>query len=108
MRKKGLEPSRSCERQPLKLVRSAEEITALEYATAAGERAIVAMIASAVPSAQHQEVWLRMFAAATDATGETPLRLAIRAGNEANTSTGGPMLEELRAGQYCLDLVSTG
>lgn len=83
----------------VKLVKSAEEITVLEHATAAGERAIAAMIESAEPGAQHKDVWLRMFATLTEATGETPLRLAIRAGNEANTSTGGPMLEALRAGQ---------
>ena len=83
----------------IKLVRGKEEIVALEYATAAGERAITAMIESARPNAQHKDVWLRMFAAATEATGETPSRLAIRAGNEANTSTGGPMLESLLAGQ---------
>lgn len=83
----------------VKLVKSPEEVAVLEHATAAGERAIVAMIDSAVPGAQHKDVWLHMFAALTEATGEVPLRLAIRAGNEANTSTGGPMLEGLRAGQ---------
>ncbi|MDO8681295.1 MAG: M24 family metallopeptidase [Acidobacteriota bacterium] len=85
----------------VKLVRSDEEIAALEHATAAGERAIAAMIEIARPGAQHKDVWLRIFAEITGATGETPQRLAIRAGNEANTSTGGPMLETLRAGQIC-------
>jgi Xaa-Pro aminopeptidase len=47
----------------------------------------------------HKDVWLAMFTALTGATGETPSRLAVRAGNEANTSTGGPMLEVLQAGQ---------
>lgn len=83
----------------VKLVRSDEEIAALTQATAAGERAIRAMIERARPGVEHKDVWLAMFAAMTASTGETPQRLAIRAGNEANTSTGGPMLETIRAGQ---------
>jgi Xaa-Pro aminopeptidase len=83
----------------VKLVRSAEEIAALQMATLAGERGIAAMIDSARPGAEHKDVWLAMFSALTAATSETPQRLAIRAGNEANTSTGGPMLETIRAGQ---------
>ncbi|MBI3262156.1 MAG: M24 family metallopeptidase, partial [Acidobacteria bacterium] len=83
----------------VKLVRSAEEIAAMERATAAGERAIDAMIATARPGVAHKDVWLAMFTALTAATGETPARLAVRAGNEANTSTGGPMLEAIAAGQ---------
>jgi Xaa-Pro aminopeptidase len=83
----------------IKLVRSAEEIAVMEKATAAGELAIEAMRAAARPGAIHKDVWLAMFTALTGATGETPSRLAVRAGNEANTSTGGPMLEVLQAGQ---------
>jgi Xaa-Pro aminopeptidase len=83
----------------IKLLRSGEEIAAMEKATAAGELAIDAMIAHARPGAVHKDVWLAMFTALTAATGETPSRLAVRAGNEANTSTGGPMLEVLQAGQ---------
>ena len=83
----------------VKLLRSAEEIAVMEKATAAGELAIEAMRAAARPGAVHKDVWLAMFTALTGATGETPSRLAVRAGNEANTSTGGPMLEVLEAGQ---------
>jgi Xaa-Pro dipeptidase len=83
----------------VKLVRSAEEIAVMEKATAAGELAIEAMRATARPGAIHKDVWLAMFTALTAATGETPSRLAVRAGNEANTSTGGPMLEVLKGGQ---------
>jgi Xaa-Pro dipeptidase len=83
----------------VKLVRSAEEIAVMEKATAAGELAIEAMRAAARPGAVHKDVWLAMFTALTAATGETPSRLAVRAGNEANTSTGGPMLEVLQSGQ---------
>lgn len=83
----------------VKLVRSAEELAVLEHATAAGERGIAAMIETARPGVSHKDVWLGMFTALTEATGETPQRLAIRAGHEANTSTGGPMLETLADGQ---------
>jgi Xaa-Pro dipeptidase len=83
----------------VKLVRSAEEIAVMEKATAAGERAIEAMRETARPGVAHKDVWLAMFTALTGATGEPPSRLAVRAGNEANTSTGGPMLEVLEAGQ---------
>jgi Xaa-Pro dipeptidase len=83
----------------VKLVRSAAEIALMEKAAAAGELAIEAMVATAHPGAVHKDVWLAMFTALTGATGETPARLAVRAGNEANTSTGGPMLEVLQAGQ---------
>jgi Xaa-Pro aminopeptidase len=83
----------------VKLARSAEEIAAMEKAAAAGERAIDAMLAAVRPGVVHKDVWLAMFTALTASTGETPSRLAIRAGNEANTSTGGPMLERLEAGQ---------
>lgn len=83
----------------VKLVRSAEEIAAMENATVAGERAIDAMLATARPGVAHKDVWLAMFTALAGSTGEAPSRLALRAGNEANTSTGGPMLETLQAGQ---------
>jgi Xaa-Pro aminopeptidase len=83
----------------VKLVRSQEELRAMELATAAGERGIEAMIAAARPGAVHKDVWLAIFNAMTAATGETPSRLAIRAGEEANTSGGGPLLETVQAGQ---------
>ncbi len=83
----------------IKLLRSQEEIDVMEKAAAAGELAIQAMIQTARPGLQHQEVWIEMFRAVVEATGEQPSRLAVRAGYEANTSTGGPMFEVLKAGQ---------
>ncbi len=83
----------------IKLVRGAEEIEVMRHAVRAGELGVQAMIATARPGVEHKDVWLAIFAAMTGATGETPSRLAIRAGNEANTSTGGPMLETIQAGQ---------
>jgi Xaa-Pro aminopeptidase len=83
----------------VKLVRGAEEIEAMRLAVRAGELGIHAMIETARPGVEHKDVWLATFTALTAATGESPSRLAIRAGNEANTSTGGPMLEVVQAGQ---------
>jgi Xaa-Pro aminopeptidase len=83
----------------VKLVHSQEEIRAMELATVAGERGIRAMIETARPGVLHKDVWLAVFGAMTAATGETPTRLVIRAGDEANTSGGVPMLEKLSAGQ---------
>lgn len=83
----------------VKLVRSEEEIAVMEAAAAAGELAIEAMIRTARPGVVHKDVWVEMFGAMTAATGERPSRLAIRAGDEANTSGGEPLLETLQAGQ---------
>lgn len=83
----------------IKLVRSAEELRVMERATAAGERGLEAMIATARPGVAHKDVWLAIYNAMTGSTGETPSRLAIRAGDEANTSGGDPLLETLQAGQ---------
>lgn len=83
----------------VKLLRSDEEIALLEKVTEANERGIAAMIGAAGLGAWHRDVWLAVFTALHEATGEPPSRLAIRAGDEANTSTGGPMLERLESGQ---------
>ncbi len=83
----------------VKLLHSDEELAAMTQATAAGERGLEAMIATARPGVLHKDVWVAVFSAMTGATGETPSRLAIRAGDEANTSNGVPLLEPLRAGQ---------
>ena len=83
----------------VKLLRSEEEIAVMEAATAAGELAIDAMVRTARPGVAHKDVWADMFGVMTAATGERPSRLAIRAGDEANTSGGEPLLETLKAGQ---------
>lgn len=83
----------------VKLLRSDEEIAVMEAATAAGELAIEAMVRTARPGVAHKDVWGDMFGVMTAATGERPSRLAIRAGDEANTSGGEPLLETLKAGQ---------
>lgn len=83
----------------IKLLRSDEELALLEKVTWASERGLDAMMRAARPEAWHKDVWLAMFTALHEATGEPPSRLAVRAGDEANTSTGGPMLERLHTGQ---------
>jgi Xaa-Pro aminopeptidase len=83
----------------VKLVHSDEELHAMAPATAAGERGIEAMIRTARPGVVHRDVWLAVFDAMTGATGETPSRLALRAGDEANTSGGEPLSETIQAGQ---------
>lgn len=82
-----------------KLLRSDEEIAVMEAAAAAGELAIDAMLRTARPGVRHADVWVEMFRVMTAATGERPSRLAIRSGDEANTSGGEPLLEVLQAGQ---------
>ena len=83
----------------VKLQRSAEEIAVLEKAAAAGEWAIEVLMRSARPGRRHLDVWAEVFTALTAATGEPPARLALRAGDEANTSGGLPLLETLASGQ---------
>jgi len=82
----------------VKLLRSEEEISVMEAAAAAGELGIETMIRTARAGLAHKDVWTAMFGAMTGATGERPSRLAIRAGYEANTSGGEPLLETLNAG----------
>lgn len=83
----------------IKLRRSEEELALLEKVAEASERGLDAMVRAARPGAWHKDVWLAIFTALHEATGVPPSRLAIRAGAEANTSTGGPMLERLESGQ---------
>lgn len=83
----------------VKLVRSAEEVALLRHVTAAGERGLDALRQSVAPGAWHKDAWLAAFTALHEATGAPPARLAIRGGAEANTSSGGPMLERLVEGQ---------
>lgn len=83
----------------VKLVRSDEEVGLLRAVTAAGERGLEALRASLGPGVWHKDAWLAAFSALHEATGAPPARLAIRGGAEANTSSGGPMLERFADGQ---------
>lgn len=83
----------------VKLVRSQEEIAAMTRAAEASELGIEAMLRTARPGVLQKDVWVAVFNAMISATGETPSRVALRAGDEANTSGGAPLLEPLQAGQ---------
>lgn len=83
----------------VKLLRSQEEIAVMRLAAEAGERGIKAMIDTARPGIHHKDIWIAVFTAMTGSTGEPPARLAMRAGDEANTSGGGPLIETIQAGQ---------
>lgn len=83
----------------VKLVLGPEEIEVMKTVSRVSELGIQAMIESARPGALHREVWFNIFKTLLNASGELPGRVAIRAGNEANTSGGRPLDEVLQAGQ---------
>lgn len=91
----------------VKLLRSPEEIAVLEQATAGSERGLEALFRAARPGRAHVDVWIEVFSALTAATGEAPTRLALRAGDEANTSGGRPLRETLRPGQIMNQEISS-
>ncbi len=84
---------------PLKLAHSAEEIRALELATQVSEVGLQAMFESAHAGAIQREVWMRMFVAMLQASGERPWRLSIRAGAGGNSALNRPLEEVMPAGQ---------
>ena len=83
----------------VKLVHSDEEIAALERATEVSEAGLKAMMDTARPGSVHRDVWLNMYRAMVQASGERPWRLSISAGSEGNGSFGFPLEEVFRAGQ---------
>jgi Xaa-Pro aminopeptidase len=80
-------------------IHSPEEIGVLEKTTRVGELALQAMFDIARPGVLHRVVWLAMFDAMVNATGERPYRLSIRAGGPANSSLNRPLEEVMSAGQ---------
>jgi Xaa-Pro aminopeptidase len=83
----------------VKLLHSAEEIAALEKATEVSEAGIQAMMATARPGAIHRDVWLKMYSAMVQASGERPWRLSISTRGSGNASFGFPLDDVFRAGQ---------
>ncbi len=83
----------------VKLVHSAEEIAVLEKATEVSEAGMQAMLDSARPGAIHRDVWLKMYAAMVQASGERPWRLSISTRGSGNASFGFPLDDVLGAGQ---------
>jgi Xaa-Pro dipeptidase len=83
----------------VKLVHSAEEIAALEKATEVSEVGVQAMMETARPGSVHREVWLKMYNAMVQASGERPWRLSISTRGSGNASFGFPMDDVFAAGQ---------
>ncbi|HEV7966875.1 MAG TPA: M24 family metallopeptidase [Candidatus Acidoferrales bacterium] len=83
----------------VKLVHSAEEIAVLEKATEVSEAGLQAMIGLARPGAIHRDVWLKMYTAMVQASGERPWRLSISTRGSGNASFGFPLDDVFRAGQ---------
>ncbi len=83
----------------VKLVHSAEEIAVLEKATEVSEAGMQAMLDSARPGAIHRDVWLKMYAAMVQASGERPWRLSISTRGSGNASFGFPLDDVFGAGQ---------
>ncbi len=78
---------------------SAEEIAVLEKSTQVGELGLQAMFETARPGVMQRTVWLAMFSAMVNASGERPFRVSIRADAEGNSALNRPLEEVMRAGQ---------
>jgi Xaa-Pro aminopeptidase len=89
----------------VKLPRSAEEIAVLEKATEASELGLQALFQTARPGARHRDVWLAVYNAMVNATGEFPVRLSLRSGAEGNTGPR-PLEERMQAGTICNQEIS--
>jgi Xaa-Pro aminopeptidase len=83
----------------VKLVHSTEEIAVLEKATEVSEVGVQAMIDTARPGSTHRDVWLKMYSAMVQASGERPWRLSISTRGSGNASFGFPLDDVFRAGQ---------
>jgi Xaa-Pro aminopeptidase len=83
----------------LKLAHSREEIAVLEKATLVSEIGLQAMMDIARPGVNHRVVWLAMFNAMLNASGERPWRLSIRAGAGGNSALNRPLEEVMLGGQ---------
>jgi Xaa-Pro aminopeptidase len=83
----------------VKLVHSAEEIAVLDKATEVSEAGVQAMFETARPGSIHREVWLKMYSAMVQASGERPWRLSISTRGSGNASFGFPLDDVFSAGQ---------
>jgi Xaa-Pro aminopeptidase len=83
----------------VKLVHSAEEIAVLEKATEVSEAGVQAMMETARPGSIHRDVWLKMYSAMVQASGERPWRLSISTRGSGNASFGFPLDDVFAAGQ---------
>lgn len=78
---------------------SPEEITVLEKTTQVGELGLQAMFETARPGIPQRVVWLAMFNAMVNASGERPFRVSVRADGPGNSALNRPLEEVMRAGQ---------
>ena len=82
----------------VQIVHSAEEIEVFEKAVAVGELGLRAMFATAHPGVIQRVVWLAMFNAMVNASGERPWRLSINTGGGGNSALNRPLEKVLKAG----------
>jgi Xaa-Pro aminopeptidase len=80
-------------------LRSPEEIAVLEKTTQVGELGLQAMFETARPGVVQRVVWLAMFNAMVNASGERPFRVSVRADGAGNSALNRPLEEVMRAGQ---------
>jgi Xaa-Pro aminopeptidase len=78
---------------------SPEEIAVLEKTTQVGELGLQAMFEAARPGVVQRVVWLAMFNAMVNASGERPFRVSVRADGAGNSALNRPLEEVMRAGQ---------
>jgi Xaa-Pro dipeptidase len=83
----------------VKLAHSAEEVAVLEKATEVSEAGIQAMMENARPGSIHRDVWLKMYTAMVEGSGERPWRLSISTRGSGNASFGFPLDDVFGAGQ---------
>jgi Xaa-Pro aminopeptidase len=77
---------------------SPEEISVLEKTTQVGELGLQAMFEAARPGIPQRVVWLAMFNAMVNASGERPFRVSVRANGPGNSALNRPLEEVMRAG----------
>jgi Xaa-Pro aminopeptidase len=78
---------------------SPEEIAVLEKTTQVGELGLQAMFETARPGVPQRVVWLAMFNAMVNASGERPFRVSVRADGPGNSALNRPLEEVMRASQ---------
>lgn len=77
---------------------SPEEIAVLEKTTQVGELGLQAMFDTARPGIPQRVVWLAMFNAMVNASGERPFRVSVRANGPGNSALNRPLEEVMRTG----------
>ena len=84
---------------PAQIVHSPEEVAVFEKSVQVGELGLQAMFDTARTGVIHRVVWLAMYNAMVNASGERPWRLSIRAGGGGNSALNRPLEEVMPAGK---------